>query len=181
MDSGRTADHAARQTAGTDLTMLPDSTLNEAEALLAACRSKGVMLATAESCTGGLIAAALTAIAGSSDVVDRGFVTYSNEAKNQMIGVPMALIESHGAVSEPVAAAMAEGALARSQAGIAVSVTGVAGPGGGSVDKPVGLVCFGLARTDKPVFSQRLVFPGDRGAIRAATVAYAFQMIRAAL
>src|SRR6201996_2211190 len=121
--------------------MLPQSTLTEAEALLAACRAKGIMLATAESCTGGLIAAALTAIAGSSDVVDRGFVTYSNEAKHQMIGVPMALIETHGAVSEQVAAAMAEGALARSRAAIAVSVTGVAGPSGGSADKPVGLVC----------------------------------------
>src|SRR3954471_8935482 len=94
--------------------MLPAATLAEAESLLAACRAKGIMLATAESCTGGLIAAALTAIAGSSDVVDRGFVTYSNKAKNQMIGVPMALIEANGAVSEPVAAAMAEGALGRS-------------------------------------------------------------------
>src|ERR1700761_2206244 len=145
--------------------MLPQSTLTEAEALLAACRAKGIMLATAESCTGGLIAAALTAIAGSSDVVDRGFVTYSNEAKHQMIGVPMALIETHGAVSEQVAAAMAEGALARSRAAIAVSVTGVAGPSGGSADKPVGLVCFGLSRTGVPAISERQVFPGDRGDI----------------
>jgi nicotinamide-nucleotide amidase len=161
--------------------MLPDETLTEAESLLAACRSKGLMLATAESCTGGLIAAALTAIAGSSDVVDRGFVTYSNEAKNQMIGVPMALIESHGAVSEAVAAAMADGALARSRAAIAVSVTGVAGPGGGTVEKPVGLVCFGLARTGTPAITERHIFPGDRTAIRAATVAHAFEMIRAVL
>jgi nicotinamide-nucleotide amidase len=161
--------------------MLPDETLTEAESLLAACRSKGLMLATAESCTGGLIAAALTAIAGSSDVVDRGFVTYSNEAKNQMIGVPMALIESHGAVSEAVAAAMADGALARSRAAIAVSVTGVAGPGGGTVEKPVGLVCFGLARTGTPAITERHIFPGDRTAIRAATVAHAFKMIRAVL
>jgi nicotinamide-nucleotide amidase len=131
--------------------MLPDIMLDEAASLLAACRSKGIMLATAESCTGGLIAAALTAIAGSSDVVDRGFVTYSNQAKHQMIGVPMALIEAHGAVSEEVAGAMAEGALARSQAAIAISVTGVAGPGGGSVEKPVGLVCFGLACTGRAV------------------------------
>ncbi|HEY0425627.1 MAG TPA: CinA family protein [Rhodopila sp.] len=145
------------------------------------CRSKGIMLAIAESCTGGLIAAALTALAGSSDVLDRGFVPYSNEAKNQMIGVPMELIECHGAVSEQVAVAMADGALARSRAAIAVSVAGVAGPGGGSADKPIGLVCFGLARTGKPAFSERQVFPGDRGAIRAATVAHAFQMIRAAL
>jgi nicotinamide-nucleotide amidase len=162
-------------------TMLPDTTLNDAEALLAACRSKGILLATAESCTGGLIAAALTAIAGSSDVVDRGFITYSNEAKNQMIGVPMPLINAHGAVSEEVAAAMADGALARSRAAIAVSVTGVAGPGGGSLDKPVGLVCFGLARTGTRVVTERRVFPGDRAAIRAATVAHAFKMIRAVL
>jgi nicotinamide-nucleotide amidase len=161
--------------------MLPDTTMHEAEALLALCRSKGIMLAIAESCTGGLIAAALTALAGSSDVLDRGFVPYSNEAKNQMIGVPMELIECHGAVSEQVAVAMADGALARSRAAIAVSVAGVAGPGGGSADKPIGLVCFGLARTGKPAFSERQVFPGDRGAIRAATVAHAFQMIRAAL
>lgn len=161
--------------------MLPQATLTEAEALLAACRAKGIMLATAESCTGGLIAAALTAIAGSSDVVDRGFVTYSNEAKNQMIGVPMALIETHGAVSEQVAGAMAEGALANSRAGIAVSVTGVAGPSGGTAAKPVGLVCFGLARRGGPSVTDRQIFPGDRAAIRAATVAHAFAMIRDAL
>jgi nicotinamide-nucleotide amidase len=164
-----------------DPTMLPDSTLDEAESLLTACRSKGIMLATAESCTGGLIAAALTAIAGSSDVVDRGFVTYSNEAKNQMIGVPMRLIETHGAVSEQVAAAMAAGALARSRAVVAVSVTGVAGPAGGSAEKPVGLVWFGLARAGRPAITGREIFPGDRTAIRAATVAHAFKMIRAAL
>ena len=161
--------------------MLPNSTLQDAEALLAACRSKGIMLATAESCTGGLIAAALTAIAGSSDVVDRGFVTYSNDAKHQMIGVPMPLIEAHGAVSEEVARAMAEGTLIRSRAAIAISVTGVAGPGGGTTDKPVGLVCFGLAQTGKQVISERQVFPGDRTAIRAATVVHAFKMIRATL
>ncbi len=159
--------------------MLPGQTLRDAESLLAACRGKGIMLATAESCTGGLIAAALTAIAGSSDVVDRGFVTYSNEAKNQMIGVPMPLIEAHGAVSEDVARAMAAGALERSRADIAVSVTGVAGPGGGSADKPVGLVCFGLAQRGQPTASERVVFPGDRAAIRAATVAHAFNLIRA--
>ncbi len=161
--------------------MLPDATLEEAEALLTLCRSKRIMLATAESCTGGLIAAALTAIAGSSDVVDRAFVTYSNEAKNQMIGVPLPLIATHGAVSQPVARAMAEGTLARSHAAIALSVTGVAGPGGGSAEKPVGLVCFGLARTARPAFAEQHVFAGDRTAIRAASVAHAFKMIRAAL
>ncbi len=161
--------------------MLSDATLLEAEALLEACRSRGIMLATAESCTGGLIAAALTAIAGSSDVVDRGFVTYSNEAKHQMIGVPMPLIETHGAVSEQVAAAMADGALARSRAAIAIAVTGVAGPSGGSAHKPVGLVWFGLARTGTSAITERQIFPGDRTAIRAATVDNAFRMIRAAL
>jgi len=139
------------------------------------------MLATAESCTGGLIAAALTAVAGSSDVVDRGFVPYSDSAKNQMIGVPMPLIEAHGPVSEEVARAMAEGTLARSHAAIVVSVTGVVGPGGGSVDTPVGLVWFGLAQTAKPSTTDRQVFPGDRTAVRAATVAHAFKMIRAVL
>jgi nicotinamide-nucleotide amidase len=169
------------QNSETARTMLSASTLTEAETLLAECRSKGIMLVTAESCTGGLIAAALTAIAGSSDVVDRGFVTYSNEAKNQMIGVPMPLIETYGAVSEQVASAMASGALSRSRAFIAISVTGVAGPGGGSAEKPVGLVYFGLARTGVPAITERHVFPGDRTAIRAATVAHAFTMIRAAL
>ena len=114
--------------------------------LLAVLRARGVMVATAESCTGGLIAGALTEIAGSSDVVDRGFVTYSNAAKTEMLGVPAALIAAEGAVSEAVARAMAEGALARSRAGVTVSVTGVAGPGGGSADKPVGTVWFGCAR-----------------------------------
>ena len=161
--------------------MLPDSTLTDAESLLAACRAKKIMLATAESCTGGLIAAALTAIAGSSDVVDRGFVTYSNEAKNEAIGVPMELINTHGAVSQPVAAAMAEGALARSQAAIAVAVTGVAGPGGGSAEKPVGLVWFGLARTGSPAVTDHRIFPGGRADIRAATVVHALKMIRDAL
>lgn len=161
--------------------MLPQSTLEEAEHLLALCRTKGLMVATAESCTGGLIAATLTAVAGSYDVVDRGFVAYSNEAKNQMIGVPMPLIETHGAVSEEVAAAMADGALIRSRAAIAISTTGVAGPGGGTELKPVGLVCFGLARTGHSATTERHVFPGDRTAIRAASVAHAFGMIRAAI
>ena len=161
--------------------MLPAQTLADAETLLAACRAREIKLATAESCTGGLIAAALTAIAGSSDVLDRGFVTYSNQAKNEMIGVPLPLIEAHGAVSEEVAQAMAAGALARSRAGIAASVTGVAGAGGGSADKPVGLVCFGLARRGQPTIAERRIFAGDRTAIRAATVSHAFAMIRAAV
>ncbi len=139
------------------------------------------MLATAESCTGGLIAAALTHVPGSSDVVDRGFVTYSNAAKAEMLGVDPALIAAHGAVSEPVAAAMADGALARSAAGVAVAVTGVAGPGGGSADKPVGLVWFGCARRGGPARTERRVFTGDRAAVRAATVAFAFTLLGDAL
>ena len=158
--------------------MIPPELLTEAESLLAACRQKGVMLATVESCTGGLIAATLTAITGSSDVVDRGFVTYSNEAKTELVGVPAELIARHGAVSEDVARAMAAGGLPRSRAGIVVSVTGVAGPGGGTADKPVGLVCFGLAQRGEETVTDRQIFPGDRGAIRAAAVAHAFAMIR---
>ncbi len=159
--------------------MIPDSLLTAAETLLAVCRAKGIRLATAESCTGGLIAAALTANAGASDVVDRGFVTYSNEAKTELIGVPMDLIQTHGAVSEPVARAMAEGALARSRATIGVAVTGLAGPGGGGVDKPVGTVCFGLARTGRVTISERHILPGDRAGIRSAAAAHALAMIRA--
>jgi nicotinamide-nucleotide amidase len=161
--------------------MITEALLGEAASLLDACRANGVRLATAESCTGGLIAAALTAIAGSSDVVERGFVTYSNEAKTEMLGVPADLIASVGAVSEPVAQRMADGALRQSHADIAVSVTGVAGPGGGSAEKPVGLVCFGLARRGAAIASEQHVFPGDRTAIREATVARAFALIRAAL
>jgi nicotinamide-nucleotide amidase len=160
--------------------MLDSEVLNEAEALLALCRSRGVMLATAESCTGGLIAAALTAITGSSDVVDRGFVTYSNAAKTEMLGVPASLIETVGAVSREVAEKMAEGALTRSHAQMAVSVTGVAGPGGGSEAKPVGLVWFGLAQTGHGVSASSRVFSGDRAAVREATVQEALALLRGA-
>jgi nicotinamide-nucleotide amidase len=131
--------------------------------------------------TGGLIAATLTAIAGSSDVVDRGFVTYSNDAKSDLVGVPPALIAAHGAVSEPVARAMAEGALARSRAGITVAVTGVAGPGGGSAEKPVGLVWFGCARRGGGTVSVSHIFPGSRADVRRATVAEALRLIGAAV
>lgn len=133
-----------------------------AERVLFSCRKRGFKVVTAESCTGGLVAATLTAIAGSSDVVDRAFVTYSNEAKREMLGVPWEAILGHGAVSDPVARAMASGALARSGADLAVSVTGVAGPGGGTADKPVGLVHFGAARSDNDAIAERHVFPGDR-------------------
>jgi nicotinamide-nucleotide amidase len=158
--------------------MITQGLLDDAAALLDACRARQVKLATAESCTGGLITAVLTAIAGSSDVVERGFVTYSNEAKTELLGVPTELISRVGAISEPVAQRMAEGALQRSHADIAVSVTGVAGPGGGSADKPVGLVCIGLAQRGHDVVSERHMFPGDRTAIRAATVKRAFALIR---
>ena len=161
--------------------MLPDRLLLEAESLLAACRAKGVRLTMAESCTGGLIAAALTAVAGSSDVVDRGFVTYTNESKHEVLGVPTEMITRHGVVSEEVARAMADGALARSRATIAVAVTGVTGPGGGTATKPVGMVCFGLAQKDQPTASTQRLFPGDRSAVRAATVEHAFGLIRARL
>ena len=118
-----------------------------ASRLLEVCREKGIQVVTAESCTGGLVAGALTEVPGSSDVVERGFVTYSNEAKSEMLGVPADLIKAHGAVSELVARAMAEGALRHSRASLAVAVTGVAGPGGGSAAKPVGLVHFAAQAT----------------------------------
>jgi nicotinamide-nucleotide amidase len=161
--------------------MITQGLLDDAAALLDACRARQVKLATAESCTGGLITAVLTAIAGSSDVVERGFVTYSNEAKTELLGVPAELISRVGAISEPVAQRMAEGALQCSHADIAVSVTGVAGPGGGSADKPVGLVCFGLAQRGHDVVSERHMFPGDRTAIRVAVVEKAFALIRGRL
>lgn len=161
--------------------MIDAATLDRAAALLQALRDRGWMLATAESCTGGLLAGALTHIAGSSDVVDRGFVTYSNEAKADMLGVSPALIASVGAVSEGVAGHMAEGALARSRATVAVSVTGVAGPGGGSAEKPVGLVWFGTAVRDGETLTEHRVLVGDRAAIRLQTVVHAFALIESRL
>lgn len=131
------------------------------------------MLATAESCTGGLISAACTELAGSSEWFDRGFVTYSNAAKHDMLGVPTALIAQHGAVSEPVARAMAQGALMHSAAQVALSVTGVAGPGGGSAEKPVGTVWMAWALPNG-VHCEHHVFAGDRAQVRAATVQRAF-------
>lgn len=148
-----------------------------AERVLFACRKNGLKVVTAESCTGGLIAATLTAIAGSSDVVDRAFITYSNEAKREMLGVPWDAILGHGAVSEPVARAMAAGALARSNAQLAVSVTGVAGPGGGSAEKPVGLVHFGAVRQGRAAVAERHVFPGDRDGIRRVSVLTALTIL----
>ena len=160
--------------------MIDRAILHEAALLLEECRSRGLMLVTAESCTGGLIAAALTAIAGSSDVVDRGFVTYSNAAKTELLGVPAALIAEAGAVSDAVAARMAEGALARSSAAIALSVTGIAGPGGGSAEKPVGLVWFGVAMREQPTRAVRHLFGGDRAEVRRRSVATALALLREA-
>jgi nicotinamide-nucleotide amidase len=154
----------------------------EAKHLLDTCRDGGLKLATAESCTGGLVAALLTDIAGSSAVFERGFVTYSNEAKAELLGVPMDLIERHGAVSEQVARAMAEGALARSRADIAVSVTGIAGPDGGTAEKPVGLVHFAAARRGHVTHAAVMRF-GDQGRekIRELSVATALEMVIAAV
>ena len=141
-----------------------------AQALKARCW----MMATAESCTGGLIAACCTSLSGSSDWFERGFVTYSNAAKTEQLGVPATLVEAHGAVSEPVARAMALGAVAHSKAQISVAVTGVAGPTGGSADKPVGLVWFGWA-VGEQAWTECRRFDGDRDAVRAATVRHGLQ------
>ncbi len=157
--------------------MIDPSIIAQAEEVLRACRGAGLKLATAESCTGGLISGCLTEIAGSSDVVERGFVTYSNEAKTAMLGVPAALIAEHGAVSEPVARAMAEGALARSPADIAVAVTGVAGPGA-SEQKPAGRVHLAVARRGRPVEHIRRDYGAiGRNAVRQATVRDALTLI----
>ena len=155
----------------------PADIIERAERLLSFCRSEGLRVATAESCTGGLIAACLTEIAGSSVVVDRGFVTYSNEAKRDLLGVPEELLMCVGAVSEEVARAMAAGALARSDAALAVAVTGIAGPGGGTATKPVGLVHHACAGPGGAVLHRRVVYEGDRGAVRLATVATALDMM----
>ncbi len=151
--------------------MFSPERLAAATTLLAALRERGLKVATAESCTGGLISGLLTEIAGSSDVVERGFVTYSNEAKTELIGVPAELIERHGAVSEETARAMATGAVHRSRADVAVAVTGVAGPGGGSLAKPVGLVHIAASRRGGAVIHRECRF-GDlgRSGIRLATV-----------
>lgn len=142
-------------------------------ALAQALRNRGWRVASAESCTGGLIAAACTSIAGSSDWFERGFVTYSNDAKTESLGVAPALIAAHGAVSEEVARAMADGALAHAHAELAVAVTGIAGPGGETPGKPVGTVWLAIARRDGATLTERLALQGDRAAIRAQTVAHA--------
>ena len=149
--------------------------------LAEALRAQSLKLATAESCTGGLIAAACTAVAGSSDWFERGFVTYSNDAKAELLGVDAALIKAHGAVSEEVARAMAEGALVHSRAQIAVSVTGIAGPGGATPGKPVGTVWLAVARLGGVLHSELLRLAGDRAAVREQTVQHALARLIAAL
>ncbi len=148
-----------------------------ARAFLETCKARGILVATAESCTGGGIIALLTDMPGSSGMVDRGFVTYSNEAKMDMLGVQEETLDEWGAVSEQTAREMAEGALERSRAGIALSVTGVAGPDGGSADKPVGLVWIGVAKTGQPTMTRRFLFgnPG-RDAVRRQTGVAALTM-----
>lgn len=152
-----------------------------ATSVLIAYRKRGLRIATAESCTGGMIAAALTDVAGSSDVFERGFVTYSNDAKQELIAVPPTILAKYGAVSAETANAMARGALARSRADVAISVTGIAGPGGGSAEKPVGLVWFGVARKVGEILTVREVFAGDRAAIRQAAVARALELLEDAV
>jgi nicotinamide-nucleotide amidase len=158
--------------------MFPEDVDELARLVLTLAREAGIMLATVESCTGGLVAGALTAIPGSSDVVDRGYVTYSNAAKTALVGVPEALIAQHGAVSEPVARAMAEGGLKAAGVGAAVAITGIAGPGGGSADKPVGLAHFAVARTGRPTAHQEMRF-GDIGReqVRLRSVRTALEML----
>ena len=151
--------------------------LSQAEALLESYRRAGLTIATAESCTGGLVAGCLTEIAGSSDVFERGFVTYSNAAKAEVLGVPATLIAERGAVSAEVAEAMARGALERSKADAAVAVTGVAGPGGGTAEKPVGLVHFGAIRRGGVARQRSEIFGGGRTAVRASSVAAALELL----
>jgi nicotinamide-nucleotide amidase len=150
-----------------------------ATTVLELCRARGWHVATAESCTGGLVAAALTAIAGSSDVVDRGFVAYSNQAKTELLGVPQATLATHGAVSAETVLAMAQGAVVRAGVDLAVAVAGIAGPGGGSAEKPVGLVYLGVA-TRSDGHTEQHVFPGDRGGIRRAALIRALEMLKEA-
>jgi nicotinamide-nucleotide amidase len=154
--------------------------IEKAEALLSHCRARGFMLVTAESCTGGLVSALLTAIAGSSEVFERGFVTYSNRAKAESLGVDPAILANFGAVSVETARAMAEGALAHSQAQIAVSITGIAGPGGGTVQKPVGLVYFGCGARGAIATLEKRFGDIGRTEVRLAAVAVALDLLREA-
>lgn len=157
--------------------MFPEDIQRLAQQIVATATARGLMLATAESCTGGLVAAALTAVPGSSAALDRGFVTYSNDAKRQMLDVPQEVLARHGAVSEATARAMAAGAVARSSAQVSVSVTGVAGPGGGSLEKPVGLVHFAAAGPSGVVHREMRFGAIGRDAVRLASVRVALDML----
>ena len=157
--------------------MFPDDIKALAQQTITAASARGLMIATAESCTGGLVAGALTEIAGSSAVVDRGFVTNSNAAKTALVGVPAALIETNGAVSEPVARAMAEGAVARSDAVVSVAITGIAGPGGGSEEKPVGLVHFAAAGPAGVIHAAHRFGDIGREAVRLESVRVALTLL----
>ena len=157
--------------------MFPDDIQTLARQVIEAAAARGLMIATAESCTGGLVSGALTAIAGSSAVVERGFVTYSNAAKTELLGVPAGLIDTHGAVSEPVARAMADGAVTRSKAQVSVSVTGVAGPGGGTAGKPVGLVHFGAVGPAGAIHAEHRFGDIGREDVRLASVRVALGLL----
>jgi nicotinamide-nucleotide amidase len=163
----------------TDKIEIDADIVRQAAEFLSAARDKGELVAVAESCTAGLLAATLTAVPGCSDVFERGFVTYSNAAKSEMLGVPHWLIEKHGAVSEDVARAMAGGALTHSNASLALAVTGIAGPDGGTPEKPVGLVHFAAGRPEGPMHHERVVF-GDlgRAEVRRRSVERALSMLR---
>ena len=157
--------------------MFDPDTLKLAASVLAIFRSRNWHVATAESCTGGLVAAALTAIPGASEVVERGFVVYSNNAKIELLGVPQETIAAHGAISAETAAAMARGAVVRAGVDLAVSVTGIAGPGGGTPEKPLGLVYLGVARRDGDAKVEHHIFSGDRAAVRQAALVRALKLL----
>ncbi|MCH7711293.1 MAG: CinA family protein [Proteobacteria bacterium] len=159
------------------MSVFPEKTIELAERVVRACEAAGLRIVTAESCTGGLIAAALTEIPGASNVVERGFVAYSYAAKTELLGVPADLIEAHGAVSREVAQAMAEGALARAPAELSVAITGIAGPGGATPAKPVGLVQLAAARKGAETLAERHVFGGDRGEVRLQGVQAALELL----
>jgi nicotinamide-nucleotide amidase len=159
-------------------TMIDDAIRDTAVRVLDACRTRGLKVATAESCTGGLVAGALTEIPGSSDVLDRGFVTYSDAAKQTMLGVPASILDRHGAVSQETADAMAAGALMMSNADLAVAITGIAGPGGGSAEKPVGLVHFAVAGRDgRRLHREKRYGNVGRSAVRREAVAQALALL----
>lgn len=163
------------------MTELPADLVELAKEVLTYAKAQRKRIVTAESCTGGLIASCLTAVPGSSAAVEGGFVTYSNDSKMRLLGVPRDALASHGAVSDIVASAMAEGALAVAQADIAVSVTGIAGPDGGSKEKPVGLVFMALAQTDTDAVVKRYIFAGTRTDVRRAAVGAALELLLSTL